>query len=119
VDVLQAELIKKLMQEKLDAFSVPTMTTLASRLDLSSPNQNALRAMKCDFMLLAEVAASAMTPAKPGGQSISIKFALFNKQKKSSLQSSVPASSNLSSSETASALRTISQQVSRKVVAKK
>jgi hypothetical protein len=119
VDQVQSELIKNLQQEKLNAFAVPTMTTLASRLDLSVPNQNALRAIKCDFMLLAEVAVNGTTPEKRESQSIVIKFALFDKQKSLSLQNSVTASPNLSSAETASALRSMSQQLARKVVVKK
>ena len=94
VDVLQAELVKQLTRPDIQPVATPTSTMLASQLDLSSPNQNAFRALQCDFMLLSEVAeADASTqaksgsavaegvnkPAMPGGpRSIGLRFAIFS-----------------------------------------
>ena len=108
VDMLQSELVKQLTRPDIGAVATPTSTMLASELDLSSPNQNAFRALKCDFMLLAEVAeADAGTQGKSGTAAadganqtatpsgpkpIGLRFAVFGSGKRLILRDMVAAS---------------------------
>jgi hypothetical protein len=126
VDSLQAELIKKLKQGSLNVVAAPTMTVLASRLALTSPNQGAVHALKCNFMLLTEVAQSSAvgrradkgnaashgaTPAQKTTPELMIKFAIFKRDRNLLLNDTVPAPGDDPAHAAASALTAVAEKV--------
>jgi hypothetical protein len=113
VDRVKEGLIVELKNNNIDAISAPTVTMLAKQLDLSSPNRGAFRALKCDYMMLTEIARAENNPV--------VEFALFQKGRNSAvLRDSLPASSEQESTDSVLAvLPAISVRIRDRVTSRK
>ena len=111
VDDIERELVQQLINRKIDAVAAPTMTMLASHLALTPSNREAFPALKCDYMLLMEIASSAGDDPK----SLALTFAIFTRSRQLMPEATIPAGED----PTKAALPALSDQVASVVARKK
>jgi hypothetical protein len=114
IERVQDQLIDRLKQLKVDAVAAPTITMLADHLELTSSNQGAMRALKCDSMLLTEVAES-----KASASGITVEFSVFDRGSRLLLHATIASTGSDPSQSASAALPAVSQKVATAVSSKK
>jgi hypothetical protein len=115
VDDMQQQLVEQLVRRKIDAVAAPTMTMLASRLALTPSNREAFPALKCDYLLLTEIASSPVSEQN----SLAVRFSIFDKARQPMLETSVPAAGENSGQATMAATSTVAGRVASALDRKK
>ena len=114
VESVEQELVQQLVNRKIDAVAAPTMTMLASHLALTPANRKAFPALKCDYMLLTEIAS-----AVGDSSSLALKFSIFDKRQAVLPETMIPAPAGDPSQAAMAAAPTLSDRVASVLIRKK
>jgi len=107
VENLEQELVQQLVHRKINAVAAPTMTMLASHLALTPSNREAFPALKCDYMLLTEIASTAVNDRR----SVALRFSIFTKARQLLPEAIIPADAEDPSQAAMAAVPAVSDRV--------
>ena len=115
VENIEQELIQQLVNRKINAVAAPTMTMLASHLALTPSNREAFPALKCDYMLLTEIA----SPAVNDRSSLALRFSIFTRARQLLPEAVIPAAAGDPSQAAMAAVPVLSDRVASVLTRKK
>jgi hypothetical protein len=115
VENIEQELVQQLVNRKINAVAAPTMTVLASHLALTPSNREAFPALKCDYMLLTEIA----SPAVNDRSSLALRFSIFTRTRQLLPEAIIPAAAEDPSQAAMAAVPVLSDRVASVLTRKK
>ncbi len=115
IEKIEQELVQQLVNRKIDTVAAATMTILASHLALTPSNREAFPALKCDYMLLTEIASSAAKDPR----SLAIRFSIFTRAGQVRPEAMIPATGKDPTQAAMEAVPVLSEQVASVLPPKK